>query len=109
MLGRHLNEATPVTGPEGVTRRTLAHNGQVMLCRFDLRQGAVIPLHRHPPHQIGYVVSGRVRFRSQRHPEGFEVRDGGTYVFDSSEEHGAEALEDSVMIQVFSPSRPEYV
>jgi quercetin dioxygenase-like cupin family protein len=108
MLGKNLNSAKAVAGPEGIVRRTLVHNEQVMLCHFELKKGARIPLHDHKPHQIGYVVSGRVRFTSGRNPQGFEASAGDSYVFDSSEQHGAEVLEDSVFIEIFSPARPEY-
>ena len=108
MQGKHLDELSGVEGPDGVLRRTLVHNDDVMLCHFELKQGATIPLHNHRPSQIGYVIRGCVRFRSDRHPDGFEVRAGDSYVFDPDEHHGAEAVEDSVFIEVFSPARPEY-
>ena len=108
MIGKNSSQAPAVEGPDGIFRRTLVHNDEVMLCHFELKQGARIPLHHHKPAQIGYVVSGRVRFTSGRHPEGFTVTTGDGYVFNPEEEHGAEALEDSVFVEVFSPSRPEY-
>lgn len=108
MRGKHLHQIEGIEKPEGVIRRTLAHNDQVMLCHFELKQGASIPMHSHKPAQIGYVVFGCVRFKSGRCPEGFIVKAGDGYVFDPEEEHGAEAIEDSVYIEVFSPSRPEY-
>lgn len=108
MLGRNHSDNTGIEGPPGVLRRTLAHNNDVMLCHFELKRGATIPLHNHRPSQIGYVLRGRVRFRSDRNPEGFEVAAGDSYVFDPDEHHGAEALDDSAFIEVFSPARPEY-
>lgn len=108
MIGRNSQNAAPVEGPEGIFRRTLIHIDEVMLCHFQLKRGARIPLHQHQPAQIGYVVSGRVRFESGKHPEGFEVKAGDSYAFSPNEQHGAVAIEDSVFIEVFSPSRPEY-
>lgn len=108
MQGKSLNETDGVENPPGIVRRTLAHNEQVMLCHFELKKGSSIPLHHHRPSQIGYVLRGRVRFISDRHPAGFEVAAGDSYVFDPDEQHGAEALEDSAYVEVFSPSRPEY-
>lgn len=90
-------------------RRTLVHNCEVMLCHFELKRGVLIPLHRHAPAQIGYVISGCVRFTtSDRNPDGFEVGPGDSYVFDPDEQHGAKILEDAVFIEGFSPARPEY-
>lgn len=92
----------------GVTRRTLAYNQDVMLCHFSLKRDAKIPLHSHAPSQIGFVISGRARFIGPRESEAFEVGPGDAYVLDPNVEHGAEALEDTVFIEVFNPSRPEY-
>ncbi|MCF7837422.1 MAG: cupin domain-containing protein [Candidatus Marinimicrobia bacterium] len=108
MKGKHIESATAVAGPPGVTRRTLAHNRDVMLCHFHMRPGARIPPHNHTPSQIGFLVSGRVRFITGRHPEGFEVATGDSYLFDPGEQHQAEALEESEFVEVFHPARPEY-
>ena len=37
------------------------------------------------------------------------MKPGSSYVFDSMETHSAEVLEDSEVIEVFAPMRPEYV
>lgn len=108
MLGKNVKQVIPIEKPPGIFRRTLVHNTDVMLCHFELKRGSRIPLHDHKPSQIGYVVSGKVRFTSGRNPQGFVVSAGDAYVFDPEEQHGAEAMEDSVFIEVFNPSRPEY-
>ena len=77
-----------------------------MLCHFRMRQGATIPLHSHPAVQIGYVISGRVRF--SRGEESFVVEPGGSYVFGTGEPHGALVLEDAEVVECFTPQRPEY-
>ena len=108
MQGKSYENATAVPGPEGITRRTLVHNDQAMLCHFELKKGAKIPLHQHGPSQIGYVVSGAVQFMKGSEDNTFTVRTGDSYVFGPDEPHGAVALEDTVFIEVFAPSRPEY-
>ncbi len=93
--------------PPGIFRTTLSYNDSVMLCHFDMRKGAKIPLHSHVAVQNGYVVSGKVRFH-RKGGASFEATPGMSYVFDSGEEHGAEVLENAVVIEVFAPMRPEY-
>jgi len=105
MKQKNEESATCVENPEGVYRYTLAHNQDVMLCKFKLKKGAKIPLHSHQPAQIGYVVEGRVRFIGENE---FEAVAGDSYLINPNVEHGAEALEDTVYVEVFSPSRPEY-
>jgi quercetin dioxygenase-like cupin family protein len=92
----------------GVVRRTLAYNEEVMLCHFELKKGAKIPLHNHRPSQIGFIVSGRIQFIGATDADAFEAKAGDSYVLDPEVQHGGEAMEDSVFIEVFSPSRPEY-
>ncbi|GAB4325974.1 MAG: cupin domain-containing protein [Promethearchaeota archaeon] len=93
----------------GIFRRTLAHCPEVMMVRFFLKAGAKIPLHDHPAAQNGYVVSGRVKFFTDEEGGGFVAAPGDGYVFGPSEPHGADILEDSVVVEAFAPSRPEYV
>ena len=92
---------------EGIYRKTLAYDEKVMLCHFFLEKGASIPLHDHEAHQIGYVLSGVVKFKTEDRGE-FIANPGDSYVFDSNEKHGAEILEDAEVIEVFSPMREEY-
>ncbi|MBD3194000.1 MAG: cupin domain-containing protein [Candidatus Lokiarchaeota archaeon] len=77
-----------------------------MLCIFYLEKNAFVPLHHHEEHQIGYVLKGKLRFLIK---EGdFLAEEGDSYIFNSNEEHGAEVLEDTEVIEVFSPSREDY-
>lgn len=94
-------------GPEGIVRTTMTYNDEVMLCHFRWTQGAKIPLHHHAAAQIGYVVRGKVRFLQKDGP-GFIVSAGESYLFAGMEEHGAEILEDSEVVECFAPARPEY-
>ncbi len=105
---KNVNEAKPVEAIPGIFRRTLAYNDASMLCHFTLKKGAEIPLHHHVPTQIGYVVSGRARFIGATEADAFEVGPGDSYLMPSNVPHGAIALEDTVFIEVFCPSRPEY-
>ena len=102
------SEAPPVESPPGVTRRTLAYNEESMLCHFHLEKGAIIPLHHHPAVQNGYVVRGRVRFLGED-GRSFVAEGGCGYVFDPHEPHGAEALEETEVVDFFTPMRPEYL
>ena len=91
----------------GIFRTTLAWNEQAMLCHFRMRRGAKVPLHDHPAAQNGYMISGKVRFLN-REGEAFVAVPGTGYCFDPMETHGADVLEDSEVIECFSPARPEY-
>jgi unsaturated pyranuronate lyase len=104
---RHVGDREPVEMFPGLFRSTLCYNDDVMLCRFVMKKGAKIPLHHHVAAQNGYMIRGRVRFFSEK-TNGFVATPGMGYLFDSDEQHGAEALEDSEFIECFTPMRPEY-
>ncbi len=91
---------------EGVYRKTLLYNKQLMLCYFTLEKNANIPLHTHKEHQIGYVIKGKLRFITEERE--FIAKEGDSYIFDSNEKHGAVVLEDSEVIDVFNPAREDY-
>jgi len=93
--------------PPGIVRTTLSYDAQSMLCHFRMRRGARIPLHDHPAAQHGYVVRGRVRFLEKDGP-GFVAEAGSSYIFAGGQAHGAEVLEDSEVLELFVPLRPEY-
>ncbi|HLG55487.1 MAG TPA: cupin domain-containing protein [Vicinamibacterales bacterium] len=91
----------------GFWRQTLVHNEKLMLCLFTWRAGANLPAHSHPHDQAGYVISGAVELTVGN--ETVVTRAGCSYIVHSWEVHSARALEDSLVIDAFSPARTEYV
>lgn len=102
-----VSESRTVEMPDGIFRTTLAYNPQTMLCHFRMKTGAKIPLHDHEAVQVGYVISGEVKFHKADGTE-FIATAQTSYVFASREQHGAEVLSDAEVIECFSPMRPEY-
>ena len=91
----------------GILMKTLAYGENSLLTEFHLKQGAVIPAHHHPQEQTGYLVQGSLRFFGD---EGETVVEAGwSWNFKGGVSHGAEALVDSVVIEVFSPVREDYL
>jgi quercetin dioxygenase-like cupin family protein len=73
-----------------------------------MEKDSEIPLHNHSNVQIGYVLSGKIRFLSEDKEHEFTAAKGDSYVFEAEELHGAKVLEDTELIEVFYPYRPEY-
>ena len=92
----------------GIYRCTMSYNDQSMLCYFYLEKGSSIPLHKHEAVQNGFVVKGRIRFL-QEGGKCNVMEAGNGYIFESNELHGSEVLEDTELIECFTPMRPEYV
>jgi quercetin dioxygenase-like cupin family protein len=102
-----LNQARRVPLRQGIDRVTLSYNQDNMLCYFYLKKGTGLTLHSHEAVQNGFVVKGRLRF-FKNDGSSFEVKAGDGYIFHSFEPHGSEVLEDTELIECFSPMRPEY-
>ncbi len=91
----------------GVELRTVAHGDRSLMGLFRIGSGAVIPVHDHPQEQTGYLVSGRLEF----------IVDGRTVVAEpgaawnlpAGTPHGARALEDCLVVEVFAPVREDYL
>ncbi|HXH21569.1 MAG TPA: cupin domain-containing protein [Dehalococcoidia bacterium] len=100
-------EAQAVEMFPGVVRRTLNSGDRTTLVEITLAKGSSVPVHTHPHEQIGYVVSGRVLFRIGDGSR--ELAAGDSYCVPGGEEHGVDALEDAICIDIFSPVRDEYL
>jgi quercetin dioxygenase-like cupin family protein len=73
---------------------------------FRFRKGAAVPPHHHPHEQIGMVITGRCKFRIGSDLRTLGPGDGYSILPDV--EHSVEFLEDSVLVDVFSPPREDY-
>jgi quercetin dioxygenase-like cupin family protein len=78
-----------------------------MLARIILRKGSIVPEHSHDNEQITYVLEGALKFVI----EGKEliVRSGEILVIPSNMPHSAEALEDTVDLDIFCPPRADWI
>lgn len=92
---------------DGIDMTPLAWGQKTILVQFDLRKGSVLPTHDHPHEQTGYLVSGRLRLTIAG--ETTYATAGDSWSIPGGTAHGAEALEDCVAVEVFSPLREEYL
>lgn len=92
---------------EGVSLKNLAHGELTHLTQVKLEKGAVIPEHDHPQEQTGYLLAGKLRFFSGG--EENIVLPGDSWTFPGGTRHGAEALEDTIVLECFSPPREDYL
>jgi quercetin dioxygenase-like cupin family protein len=67
----------------------------------------VVPRHDHPNEQVANVVSGRLRFVVG--DEEVVVAAGESISLPGGVPHEVEALEDSLVLDVFSPVREDWV
>ena len=58
----------------GITRRILAHNGNMMIVEAVFKKGAVGTAHRHPHEQVSYILSGSFQYTMEE--EVYELKGG---------------------------------
>ncbi len=92
---------------EGIELTTLVHGEKTLMGQFKIARGSAIPSHSHPHEQTGFLVSGKVRFNVDG--EIMDAEAGDSWCLPGNVEHSAEALEDSIIIEVFSPVREDYL
>ena len=79
----------------------------VMLARVLLKKGCIVPEHSHPNEQITYILEGALKFWI----DGKElvVNAGEVLTIPPHMPHKAEALEDTVDLDVFNPPRADWI
>lgn len=92
---------------DGVWLKSLTHGSLTHLTEVRFIKGAKVPKHQHPHEQTGYLISGSLRFFGA--DKDTVVAPGDCWTFAAGVPHGAEALKDSVVIEVFSPIREDYL
>jgi len=92
---------------EGVSRKILASGGGMMTVQFVFEEGSVGYLHTHPHEQVGYVVKGR--FEISLANEKTIIETGDTYYVPPGVEHGVVALEEGILLDVFTPQREDFL
>jgi len=92
---------------EGVALKTLVHGAHTLMGEFRLERGARIPSHAHPHEQTGILISGKLRLLVDG--ETIDAEAGDSWNIAGGTPHAAEALEDSVIVEVFAPVREDYL
>ena len=62
-----------------------------------------IPTRQHPQEQMAYIVKGKVEFSMGEEGEKHIFEEGMFFAFAPNVKHGTRFLEDSIVIDVFSP------
>jgi quercetin dioxygenase-like cupin family protein len=90
--------------------RRLVVGDRMMLAHVYLKKGSVVPRHAHENEQLTYILEGALRFSiGDDGAEQITVRAGEVLVIPSNVPHQAEALEDTLDVDVFSPPRQDWL
>ena len=90
--------------------RRLVVGERMMLAHVYLKKGSVVPQHSHENEQLTYILEGALRFSiGEDGAEEIIVRAGEVLVIPSNVPHRAEALEDTLDVDVFCPPRQDWL
>jgi quercetin dioxygenase-like cupin family protein len=94
---------------KGVKRWVLAYGDKVMLVYFEIDEGARFPMHSHVHEQAGYIIKGRMVFKTPN--KEVTVSEGESYVFESNEPHEVynPGPGKTIIVEVFSPPREDFL
>ena len=90
--------------------RRLVTGDRMMLAHVYLDKGCIVPRHFHENEQITYILEGALRFTiGADGSEEITVRAGEVLHLPSNVPHQAEALEDTLDVDIFSPPRQDWL
>lgn len=88
-------------------QRQLVVGQDIMVARVLMKKGAIVPLHSHYNEQVTYILEGALKFWI----DGKEivVNAGEVLTIPRNMPHKAEALMDTVDVDVFNPPRADWI
>ncbi|MEX1377503.1 MAG: cupin domain-containing protein [Eubacteriales bacterium] len=92
---------------EGVKRKVLSYNDNMMCVEVHFEKGAEGKIHSHPHEQITYVLSGKFEFNI----------DGNKVIIESGDStyqqpdipHGVVCIEEGILLDIFTPCRKDFI
>ncbi len=92
-----------------ITRRMISGE-KAMLAQIVLKKGDTVPRHSHHNEQLTYVITGKLLLRlGEQGEREVVVAAGEVLVIPPNLPHSAEALEDTLDIDVFAPPREDWL
>jgi quercetin dioxygenase-like cupin family protein len=97
----------PLENLNPLLQRQFVVGQEIMLARVLLKKGCIVPEHSHHNEQLTYIVEGALKFWI----DGKEivVHAGEVLCIPSDMPHKAEAMEDTVDLDVFAPPRADWI
>ena len=80
---------------------------EIMVARVLLKKGCIVPKHSHHNEQLTYILDGALKFSING--QEIVVHSGEVLCIPANMPHKAEALEDTVDLDVFNPPRADWI
>jgi len=106
----HRWDELPLESLNPLLGRRLITGERMMLAHVYLESGCVVPRHSHDNEQLTYILEGSLRFSlGEDGSESVVVRAGEVLHIPSGLPHAAEALEDTLDLDIFCPPRQDWL
>jgi quercetin dioxygenase-like cupin family protein len=110
-LGTHHTwDRIPKESMTAQIERRFVHGERAMVAQVFLKKGAIVQEHTHESEQITYILEGALRlWLGPNGEQDVTVHAGEILTIPSNVPHRAEALEDTLDLDVFSPPRKDWI
>lgn len=106
----HRWEDLPRERLNSLLERRLITGTNMMIAHVYLEKGCIVPRHSHHNEQITYVLEGALKFLlGEAQDEEVIVRAGEVLTIPPHLPHSAEALEDTLDVDIFNPPREDWL
>lgn len=93
---------------EKLSRKILGCGGSLMMVEIEFQKDGIGSVHSHDSHeQVSYIVKGS--FEVTVGDEIKILRQGDSFYAGHNVKHGVKALEDAVILDVFTPVRQDFL
>ncbi len=100
-------DSIPIENLNPLLGRQLVVGQNIMLARVLLKKGCIVPEHSHPNEQVTFILEGALKFWIDGRV--IVVNKGETLTIPPNMPHQAEAMEDTVDLDVFYPPRADWM
>jgi len=100
----------PIENVSPLLDRRLITGDQMMIAHVYLKKGCIVPKHSHMNEQITYILDGELKFWiGEDESQIVHVKAGEVLTIPSNVPHKAEALVDTLDVDVFNPPRQDWL
>jgi quercetin dioxygenase-like cupin family protein len=91
----------------GIQRKIFGYDNKIMMVIVDFKKGAIGTKHKHYHSQSTFIQKGVFEVTVGKNKD--TLKEGDGFFVPSDIEHGVLALEDGILIDVFSPARKDFI
>ena len=113
-VSKHVWKDVPLEEVTPLISRKLITADHTMVAQVFLKQGCIVPAHDHHNEQVTYILEGCLRFWIGEHADKpgdvyLDIHAGEVLLIPGGVRHRAEALEETLDLDVFNPPRQDWL